>query len=440
MKKRFTLLALCLLAGSGCTNMVSKGDKLYAQGQYIQAAEVYEKILDRDPTNNSASKGLRQTRTMIIDRQLVEVGTLRNASKHEAAAQNLQALLLQQDVWGLYIQGPVAATQDEEIRQAGFWLEERAKALSTSSHPDELKWFLHSFNYLIGSAQLDDALSQYQPTLKQRGAENCQRLATTVSGQRFYLKAFVSKYCQSWESEVEDELEVDAVDHSRYKALTINHEVNIETPTNETQAAILKNKLTSLEKQFHNTLWYSEQGAEALFMKVSGVINHEIKTRNQSYIRRFTIIKEIKNEDGTAKLVKDKAYFKYPVTVHNEIFTVKLDYVAPATEIPIKYSINDIEKNLTETHNTHYRPAEVYPRTAKFMEIDNELTESLVDANGQLNQQFESTWINRYCDQGDEIEKLLRCGKAEPDNTHVNHWFSNQFGVDYKGMAELYDL
>jgi len=109
----------------------------------------------------------------------------------------------------------------------------------------------------------------------------------------------------------------------------------------------------------------------------------------------------------------------------------------------MEHQVNDLEKNRTEAHNNHFKPAKVFPRSARFMKINNELTETLINANRNINQTLEANWIAYYCDQGlgdQEGENVLRCGKAQTDHSYVNSWFIQRFGVDYKKMSELYGL
>ena len=61
MRKPLYILALALSL-SACTSLVEKGDKLYQQGLYQQAAALYEQALAEDAEDIKAQQGLAVAR------------------------------------------------------------------------------------------------------------------------------------------------------------------------------------------------------------------------------------------------------------------------------------------------------------------------------------------------------------------------------------------
>ena len=438
--KKFVLVLISAIVLTGCSGLVGKGNKLYEQGLYHEAAMVYEKVLLRDPSNVEASVGLKNARTMIIDRGLIEVRMLRVASNRSGAAQKLEEVLRNQELWDIAIQGPVAMTQAEETRHAEHWLRDEAKSLSASPQPDKFKWFLERYAYLIENAQLGPAFAPYLETLRPLGQARCKTLTATVSGQRFYLESFVKQYCLNWGSGVT--LNVEPTDHTRYSALLTNHNVSVDTPSDGGQRAILNNKLTSLERQFKQSLWYSPIGDSTLAIRIAGNITYDKSSHTEERSKEYSVPREVKKEDGTVEVIEVAKHYKYTATIYNETYRVKLNY-SPKQALAVKHIINETKTNRTERHSAHNKQAKVYPEHPDYMNIDHELTAILVASNQRFNQNLQALWIEQYCGQhlgSDGGEKVLRCGKAQPENSYVNEWFEQGFGVNYRGMAQLYGL
>jgi tetratricopeptide (TPR) repeat protein len=83
------------------------------QGQYLKALEAYERILDYDPSNESAEKGkLRVARNLDLTQQLNLAIDLFKAGKYELARQRFSAVLTIDPVQ------PVALEYLKRIEQA----------------------------------------------------------------------------------------------------------------------------------------------------------------------------------------------------------------------------------------------------------------------------------------------------------------------------------
>jgi len=95
-------------------------------------------------------------------------------------------------------------------------------------------------------------------------------------------------------------------------------------------------------------------------------------------------------------------------------------------------------------HNEELPAANLHPKKAKLMNITTVVAEQINQLNTGYLGALEQFWIRTYCDQTNHTspsgEQIMRCGAAKPDDTYINNWFVQKWGIDYQQMAELYGL
>lgn len=439
--RRYIIFPCLMVIVAGCANLVEKGDELYKQGMYQEAAAFYQKALLKEPNDVEAIVGLKNARVMIIDRGLIDVRMLRLGSNRAGATKKLETILRNQKAWNSEMQGAVAITQDEEIRYAEKWLREEAENLSQSQLPDKFRWFTHTYAYLIGNAQLGKDFKQYQPRLKELGQKQCHAMALDVSGQRFYMHDFVKKYCVTWGEDVS--LTVDNVDQDRYKGINTTQHVRFRTIDNTGQRSVLQSQLARLEDQFKNSLWYSSKGKSLLVIDVAGDVEYRKTTSRITRSAKYKTNVDVKLANGTTMPRKVEKTFKYPVFKYNEEYNIRIAYRGELKSQLLMHELVKSEHHRTEKHNTTYKAAKISPKRARLMPVKQKFMGALGNANRQIDNKLNTLWMASYCQQGlgsQQGEYILRCGKLAPDNAYVNSWFTQKFGVDYEAMDKIYGL
>ena len=426
---------------AGCTSLVDKGDKLFEQGMYQEAATFYEKALLKDPNDVEATKGLNRARNMIIDRGLIDVRMLRLASNHAGATQKLEGILRNQKAWNIEMQGAAFITQEEETRYADKWLRKEAENLSQAPLPDKFLWFKRSYAFLIANARLESDFEQYRPRLKELGRKQCRSMVHDVSGQRFYMHDFVKKYCLAWDEDIS--LTIDDIDHTRYRGLNTTQHVRFSTNDNAGQRILLQSGLARLQDQFTSSLWYSSRGASLLAMGVRGDVAYKMTSRRTMRSAKYKTSELVKLANGTTERREVEKDYNYPVKEYSEKYNLHISYEGKVQLKTLNHELVKSESHRTEEHNTTFKPAKISPRSARFMGIDQKFKGALDAANRQIQDKLNTLWVASYCERGlgnHQGEYILRCGKAAPDNAYVNSWFTQKFGVDYAAMAQIYGL
>ena len=426
---------------TACSSLVDKGDKLFEKGMFEEAAEFYERALLRDPNDIEATVGLKRSRNNIIDRGLIDVRMMRLSSNYVGATKKLEDILRKEESWNIKILGAASITQEEETAYAERWLRSEAENLSKSQHPDRFVWFKKSYSFLIRNAQLGPELERHQQSLAHLGKNKCQSLAADVSGQRFYLSKFVEKYCQSWGETVL--LTLDDKDKSRYQGLVLRKFVRFNTEDNSGQQLALQNQLAQLEDQFKDSLWYSNNGESEVEMDVAGNVDYSrsIRRKVKSKTYREKITETL--PDGTKKTRSVERTYRYPVAVYDEKYNIRITYRANIHSQILKHELTESERNQDEGHNNTFKPARIYPSSARLMSTNDIITKELRATNRRIQNKLNNLWKESYCSNGlgsQQGENILRCGKVEPNNTYVNNWFTQKFGVDYQVMKNIYDM
>lgn len=444
MKK--IILALLITSLTACSSLVDKGDKLYESGLYNEAADFYQRAIERDPDNIEARLGLNQTRYKIIDRGLIEVRMMRLSSNHTAAAEKLEQILRDESNWNIVLDGPITSTQAEETRYASYWLLKQAEVFANSSNPDTFRWFLYTYRQLIANGQLVGKLTTYHDAVWAKGKQQCQALVKDVKGQRFFLKEFTEKYCGAWNQSTN--LKVDPQDNSRFKQLLPDIQLTQNLNRNQNQFHTINAGADSLNEQFRNSLWYSPMGSSALKLSIDGNVNYRHRqsreTRQANYTTDSKIVR--KGEDGKdiSETVSVNHTHPYIAFVHKETLALNLKYTSFINRNAISRSINKPTKKTSVAHNEELPAANLHPKKAKLMNITTVVAEQINQLNTGYLGALEQFWIRTYCDQTNHTspsgEQIMRCGAAKPDDTYINNWFVQKWGIDYQQMAELYGL
>ena len=437
-------LALCIIL-AGCTGLVGKGDKLYESGLYHEAADSYLRALRKNPDNVDAKIGLDRARYKIIDRGLIEVRMLRLSANMLGATQKLEQILRNQTAWNIELQGAVTATQSEETRYAKRWLLDEAQELSQSTYPDKFRWFQFSYSSLIGNAQIGNQLMQYREAVDQKGERRCEELAKGVANQQFFMHDFVEKYCSAWGKK--PALETDRVDFERFNRLALSSNIHYRTQYNNSQRNNFSSLRNTFAQRFKETLWYSPIARETLRLHADGNVDYFYEARDYRRHVNYKVKETVETQgEGGQVLTSSRDVRKthtYIVRVHSERFDTNITYRGTIQGQEVARNMYRVEENETESHDEYFHDAKLYPRQASFMNISALFSYQVTQLNNDYINALNQHWKTQYCEkQVAKVigENVMRCGKIDPQNSYVNNWFENTFGISHLDMIELYGI
>ncbi|WP_105167013.1 tetratricopeptide repeat-containing protein [Pseudoalteromonas sp. T1lg23B] len=440
---RMLALVSAILLLSACTSLVEKGDKLYEQGMYQQAAEFYQQALNEDATDVEAQQRLNQARHKIIDRGLIEVRMLRLAANQVGAADKLEAILRNQSSWHIEAMGAQAATQNEEVRYAEQFLRTQAKDLADSAYPDKFRWFEQQYAFLISNAQLASMLSGYGQQLGEQAKDKCQTLAEQVQGQRFFLKQLAQTYCSAWG--VSQTFKLDQRDHSRYRSIVFNKQLQLNTSKRRAHQQLIDGAVSELKDQFQQSIWYAPVGDKELKLTVTADVDYQRDSIQKQQEKRY-LVKELRpdpNDKSKQVEVDIERVYIYPQTHYYEEYAARLSYSGQLAGMLLANQYMDSQSNQTISHSANFAEAELAPKSAKFLNQTETFSDYLSRLTQGINDELAKLWANQYCQNQyaqNSAENVMRCARVEPDNDYVNSWFERQFGISYKAMHTLYGV
>lgn len=442
-----TKLCAIMIAGvlllSGCKSLVEKGDKLYEAGMYDQSAEFYEQALAEDPQDVEARQRLTLARNKIIDRGLIDVRMLRLSGNHTGAALKLEALLRNQVNWHIEPIGPMAETQNEELRYATSWLRQEALSLSRSAFPDPFRYFELRYAFLIANARLGNTFAQYQAQLQVNAERQCEKLSTSQSKDRLFLQRFYRKYCQAWNIASHPAQRVTA--RALYSEIRIAPKLTVQLHDTSTQKQHLQTVLSQLNDAFRDSLWYHPQGEGTFTLNVHATFKHSRNTKLVNRQKHYTLEQPQPdpNEPGSFIDVEVAQTYQYPVTEFTEHYSLDMMYLGRLGGQRIEHKVDDSQVHHTQSHYADFPDLDLEPQQAQFLDVSTHLDKQLTELHTQFVADLDRVWLQTYCEDqlgAADGEYVLRCAKLAPQHDYVNNWFNQHFGLSYQAMSSLYSL
>ncbi|QTL35960.1 tetratricopeptide repeat protein [Pseudoalteromonas viridis] len=441
--KLCALIIASVLLVSGCKSLVQKGNKLYEAGMYDQSAEFYEQALAEDPQDVEARQRLTLARNKIIDRGLIDVRMLRLSGNHTGAALKLEALLRNQVSWHIEPVGPMAETQNEELRYATSWLQQEALSLSRSAFPDPFRYFEMRYAFLIANARLGNTFAQYQGQLQENAERQCRKLKASQGQDRLFLQRFYRKYCQAWN--ITSSAGPQVHDRALYSEIRIAPKLTVQLHDTSTQKQRLQTVLSQLNEAFRDSLWYHPQGDKQFTLNVHATFKHTRDAKLVNRQKHYTLEQAQPNpaEPGSLMEVEVAKTYQYPVTEFTEYFSLDVMYQGRLGPQQIEHKVDDSQVHYTQSHYADFPQLDLTPQKAHFLDVNTRLDKQLSELRAQFKADLDSVWQQTYCE--DKLgaasgEHVLRCAKLAPHHEYVNNWFNQHFGLSYQAMSSLYSL
>ena len=300
------LLVFGLLA---CASAEKDAREKLETGDYAGAAEIFEKIVRKEPENAEAKEGLRRAREGVIGDRLISVRKARTSANADSALDQLLEIHSLEKAWGVYPAEAARFTQDEETAFAWKPFVERVEIALRAKQPlrAETLWMRYGPVFASGkSAQPLDALSVH---IVRAGKSRCEDLVGRVGRHDPYYAGFVARYCRHWKASARPAA---GIEKGRLRDLigAVAWTGKIDG-TSDAQMAIVRK---TLEDGLRGTAWFDPAGAKRLPVSLAGA-SHFSHTK--------TMVTRVKEYD------EDEAY----ETTETVTKTRSVPYDATVTEV-----------------------------------------------------------------------------------------------------------
>jgi hypothetical protein len=266
-------LALLLLAG--CATMRGRADDAYAHGNYLEAADLYDKLVAANPRDAQVVAMRDRARAGELRDELMHVQAARIA-RLDAEATGLLALLLEQrDVWGGKTPDDIAPQLTMEVTLAGERVSGEIAASIAKAGPLAGEDAEAHHAHLLAHRDFDDTRTKLHATLTAAGRARCDQLVAIAATP--YWSWLADRYCAHF-----GELHAVPVLPAQHTALVVEGAVAGES---DDETSALRG---ALRAAFARSPFYAATGTGELHATVDGTLDVQASSRETTLTAEWT--------------------------------------------------------------------------------------------------------------------------------------------------------
>ncbi|AFE03919.1 putative lipoprotein [Corallococcus coralloides DSM 2259] len=263
-RKSFLVPAL-LCAGvlSACSTTRGKANDLAEKGRFVEAAEVYVKLVQDEPNNPEYRASLDDLRWRGLSQLLTQARQARVEGREEDAEVNLEQFLSYKVKWNSKLDGGMESSLLEEmagthrhLRQLIIDPAKLGHALTAESHLDRKR-------ALLAHPEMAPIRRDVEEAVAQGGAATCAKLKQSLSGGAQHWAELVSRYCGRYQQ---------AAPRAGLfpEALGVpTWQVSVDGISND----VVQYLMTRLSGAFEASPWYSEASQRHAPMTIAGSLS-----------------------------------------------------------------------------------------------------------------------------------------------------------------------
>lgn len=437
------LIVISLLLLTACSSNLRKGDNMMEAEQYDQAVMYYQRALAEDPGDDDIALKLYEARTRMVAAYLIKVRLQRQGEQPKAAAMLLNQTLKHIKQWKIIADSGVKATIEEEVWEAGKWLNRELKTLGQSRAYNRYFYYLAQFDEIEQTGLADEAKRQYQQSMTLSGQRQCQQLESSLTPFSHYLHQYWQAYCAVFSLAVDYRL---APDPSRYAGFAVqNKQVDIARSANINADAVAE----KIQRQLQDHLWFSDHGTRSLTLTLRGKVDYAKRSQRKRYTRVYKAKQEtwqqIKDPNNPKKVIRTLIHKKpveKTVTFYGEQITetsghqLRLSGRINQHNLDVKEIISHAQ-HVTDRHDTYFKSEGIYPKAAQYFNQQawqQGMGKELID---KTRQRLDQLWLQAYCQPQTTggryaaAEYPARCAQLNSDHASVRAWTQATFDLTH---------
>lgn len=186
---------LCAGVLSACSTVRGKANDLAEKGRFVEAAEVYVKLVQDEPNNPEYRASLEDLRWRGLSQLLTQARQARVEGRDEDAEGNLEQFLSYKVKWNSKLDGGMESSLLEEmagthqhLRQLIIEPAKRGNALTAESH-------LERKRALLAHSEMAPIRRDMEEAVAQGGLSTCAKLKQSLDSGAQHWTELVSRYC-----------------------------------------------------------------------------------------------------------------------------------------------------------------------------------------------------------------------------------------------------
>ncbi|WP_147452438.1 hypothetical protein [Corallococcus praedator] len=292
-RRKFFLMPLLLLASTvtACSTIRGQANDLAEKGRFIEAAELYVKVVEDSPNDTSLRASLDDLRWRGLSQLLTGSRQARLEGRDEDAERNLEQFLAYKVKWNSKLDGGMESSLLEEmagthqhLRQLIGEQAKRGHALTAESH-------LNRKRALLAHAEMAPIRRDMENAVQQGGEATCARLKQSPSVGTAHWAELVSRYCRHYRQ--------DAPRAPMFpEALGVPmFQVSMDGISND----VVKYLMARMAGAFEASPWYSDASSRRVPLTLEGSLREDNSSQPVSLTATWTEqVPYTDHEDRTA--------------------------------------------------------------------------------------------------------------------------------------------
>ena len=440
------ILFVCLLLLTACSSNLRKGDNMMDAEQYDQAVMYYERALQEDPGDEDIAVKLYEARTRMVAANLIKVRLQRQGKQPKAAAIQLNQSLKHFKQWNIIADSGVKATIEEEVREAGIWLNQTLKRLGQQQNYNRYFYYLAQFDEIIATGLAKQAEAEFSQPMKLLGQNHCNQLKRQLTQQSHFFYQYWQRYCAVFDVQQHYQL---APDSSRYSRLNISYRrVGVAAGAQINPATIAEN----IRSELQNNIWFSNQGAQSMSLMLRGQINYSVSSQKKAFKRVYKshketleVIRDPKNPKKVIRRLVHKQPIEKTATFYGKEITERSSHTLQLTGKVNGLPLSETEAvtnrvSRTQSHNTYFKSEGIRPLAANYFDQQGWQSQMGKGLIQKAKKRLNSLWTDAYCTSQTESRKATkneypaRCAQLEPAHASVIAWSKKLFNLNYNEL------
>ena len=417
--------------------------------QYDQAVMYYERAYQSDPGDEEIAEKLAHARTRMVQAQLIKVRLQRQGNQPKSAADTLNTALKNMKKWKIMADSGVKATIDEEVMEAGYWLNKELADLAGKKNHNRFYYSIKQYDEIFSTGLADVSRKRYMEAMLKRGQSQCKKMRKELTTQSYYLYGVWQAYCGAFSKQVNYPMKADT---TRYKSAAISVSgVKAARKSGVSSSSIARRISSGIESH----PWFSEKAKRPLKLAMSGAINYKKSSHKKTFQHTYVVNKEtfelVKDPNNPKKIIRK---LMQSTPVEKRVKFKGKEYIE-TTSHKIKLSTKVQGKGLsvmeqtpkqtyqTQSHGQYFKREGIRPLSPSF--IDKRAWEASMgnEVVSKTIKRLNDLWIDAYCTANTKHSTLarnespIRCAELVPQHPSVNAWTQASFDLSYQELNVL---
>jgi hypothetical protein len=193
MVKRWAVIAVLVAA---CGGTIRKAEDAYDRGDYLAAAELYDKAVAEDPNNEEARAEREKARRSALKSLLEQSETAWRTNRTQVAIEALRRLLDHRDRWQMIMDPALAPRLQTAVTAAGEAISVASGGRLRAGGPLSAEAFVAAHAELLAHADFQGRGEEIRAEVMEAGLAACRALVPSATTP--YWTWLVDRYCRHW--------------------------------------------------------------------------------------------------------------------------------------------------------------------------------------------------------------------------------------------------